>query len=212
MKTNLSYLILVAVLIAVIVLQRECSSPAPCPPCPDHIDTVRIVDTVWVPLKIQKKTKPKIKKSIPPRVIADTFKLPDTTCQTLAKKYNEVVKEMSTQNIYEDSIHIDSLGYIMLTDTVQYNKLQNRKATANLRIPHTKETVYVTNRFTAKSVRQLYIGGGISTSQYLNNITAEAGLMLKTKRDNLYGAHIGMTSGGLVMYGFQTYWKIRLIK
>ena len=61
MKTNLSYLILVAVLIAIIILQRECSSPASCPPCSDHIDTVRIIDTVWVPLKIEKKTKPKTK-------------------------------------------------------------------------------------------------------------------------------------------------------
>jgi hypothetical protein len=212
MKTNLSYLVLIAVLIAVIVLQRECSSPTPCPPCIGKIDTVIIRDTVWVPLKVTKKTKPKLKKSIPPVVIADTFKLPDTTYQSLANKYNQVVKEISTQNIYEDSIHIDSLGYITVTDTIQYNKLQNRTAVATLRVPHVTEKVYVKETLEPKPVRQLYIGGGISTSKYLTNTTAEAGLLFKTKRDNIYGGHIGMTVDGLVMYGFQTYWKIQLHK
>jgi hypothetical protein len=212
MKTNLSYLVVIAALIAIIVLQRECSSPTPCPPCVGKIDTVRIIDTVWVPLTVKKKTKPKIKRSIPPVAIADTFNLKDTTYQSLAYKYVDVVKQLSTQNIYEDSIHIDSLGYITVTDTVQYNKLQNRTAVSNLRVPHVVEKVYVKERILEPKVRQLYIGGGISTSKYLTNTTAEAGLLFKTKRDNIYGGHIGMTVDGLVMYGFQTYWKIQLHK
>ena len=60
MKTNLSYLVVIAALLVIIVLQRECSSPTPCPPCTGKIDTVRIIDTVWVPLKVTKKTKPKL--------------------------------------------------------------------------------------------------------------------------------------------------------
>ena len=212
MKTNLSYLLIIAALLVVILLQRECNNPKPCPPCIGKVDTVKTVDTVYVTVKAELKSKPKLKKKVPPVSIPDTLKPVDTTYNALAEKYTAVVKEYSTQNIYEDSITVDSVGYIILTDTVQYNKLQSRKGSAVLNIPHIKERVVVTEKVVQPAVRQLYIGGGISTSKYLTNTTAEVGLLYKTKRDNIYGTHVGMTVGGLVMYGFQTYWKIQLKK
>lgn len=209
MKTNLSNLIVFAVLIAIIILQRECSN-APCPPCETKTDTVRIVDTVWVPIKVEKKTKPKLKKSHATDSIPDRYKPVDTTCVAIKKKYEEVVKELTTQNIYEDSIQVDSLGYITIIDTVQYNYLQHRKAVANFKIPYIKENVYVTKRIVEPPVRQLYIGGGISTSRYLNYATVEAGLLYKNKKDQIYGAQVGITGNGILVFGFQTYWKIKL--
>jgi hypothetical protein len=211
MKTNLSNLIVFAVLIAVIILQRECSS-SDCPPCTVKTDTIRIVDTVWVPLKIEKKSKPKLKKSHSSDSIPEAYKPVDTTCVALKEKYTELVKKITTQNIYEDSIHVDSLGYIMITDTVQHNELQNRRAVANFKIPYIKENVYITKRIVEPPVRQLYVGGGISTSRYLNYATAEAGVLFKNKRDQIYGAQVGVTGNGLLVFGFQTYWKISLKK
>lgn len=211
MKTNLTNFIVFAVLIAIIVLQRECSSPE-CPPCTVKTDTIRVIDTVWVPLKVDTAYKPKKKKSVSSDSIPEAYKPVDTTCVALKDKYTELVKKMTTQNIYEDSIRIDSLGYITIIDTVQHNELQNRRAVANLKIPYIKENVYVTSRVVEPPVRQLYVGGGISTSKYITNTTAEAGLLLKTKKDHIYGAQVGITSNGLLMYGFQTYWKISLKK
>lgn len=211
MKANLTNLIVFAVLIAIIILQRECSS-SECPPCTVKTDTIRVIDTVWVPIKVDKKYKPKKKKSISSDSIPEAYKPVDTTCVALKEKYAELVKKMTTQNIYEDSIRIDSLGYITIIDTVQHNELQNRRAVANLKIPYITEKVYVTNRIVEPPVRQLYVGGGISTSKYITNTTAEAGLLLKTKKDHIYGAQVGITTNGLLMYGFQTYWKISLKK
>jgi len=211
MKTNLTNLVIIAVLIVIIILQRECSSPE-CPPSTVKIDTVRIVDTVWVHIKDEKTYKPKKKKSIPPKKIADTLKLSDTTYQSLAYKYVELSRKLSTQNIYEDSIKVDSLGYITIIDTVQYNELQKRKAIVDFKIPYIKENVYITKRIVEPPTRQLYVGGGISTTTYLNNVTADVGVLFKTKQDHIYGTRVGVTSNGILTFGFQSYWKIRLKK
>ncbi len=212
MKTNLSYLLIIAVLLAIIVLQRECNNPTPCLPCTNQVDSVRTVDTVYVPVKVDVSSKPKIKKKKPSVSIPDSLKPVDTTYKALAEKYKSVVKEYATQNIYEDSINIDSVGYIILTDTVQYNKLQSRKGIAVLNMLHIKERVVVTERIVQPAVRQLYVGGGLNASQNASIIAGQGGVLYKTKHDHIYGITVGIVNTGQLFYGFQTYWKIRLKK
>jgi hypothetical protein len=66
--------------------------------------------------------------------------------------------------------------------------------------------VTITNQAPAKT--QLYVGGGIGTTQTLGINSAEAGLILKTKSDKIYGLKAGSDINGNISYGFQTYWKI----
>jgi hypothetical protein len=209
MKTRLPYFILIAVLIAIVVLQRECTN-RPAASGKPKADTVKIVDTVYVNKLIEVKSKPKPKASIP-GTIPDTFKPKDTTYAELKKKYDQLVNAHSRLNIYEDSLILhDSLGYITIIDTVQYNLIKNRRAIASVNIPKVIETVTI--REYEKPVRQMYIGGGLSGSKSLTGITADLGMLYKTKKDHLYGVSTGINTSGQIIYGFHTYWKISLKK
>jgi len=61
--------------------------------------------------------------------------------------------------------------------------------------------------------RQLYVGGGLDGT-YINktpNINvAKAGLLFKTKKDQIYGVTVGVSINGYLVYGIQSYWKIKL--
>ena len=210
MKSKLSVFIVIAALLAVIFLQRECGSPKPSSGSIKR-DTVRVVDTVYISAKVEKTSKPKVKKSIPGK-IPDSLKVTDTTYQTLLKKYEALVKAHVALNIYEDSVSLDSLGSLTIIDTLQFNLLGKRKILANLKVPKIiqKETIYETKIEPPK--RQLYAGFGGQSSTSLTGATANIGLLYKTKKDNIYGTTVGINTSGQVLYGIQYYWKISLKK
>jgi hypothetical protein len=62
------------------------------------------------------------------------------------------------------------------------------------------------------SRNQLYIGGSLqgTLTNPVNQINA--GVMLKNKKDQLYGAYTGVTMKGEVVVGIQSYWKISFRK
>ena len=61
--------------------------------------------------------------------------------------------------------------------------------------------------------RQLYVGGGLDGT-YINKTpminAAKAGLLYKNKKDQIYGATVGVSINGYLVYGLQSYWKIKL--
>ena len=210
MKSKFSVFVVIAALLAIIFLQRECGSPSTSTGSIKR-DTVRIVDTVYIQAKIEKTSKPKVKKSIPGK-IPDSLKVTDTTYQTLLKKYEALVKAHVALNIYEDSVSLDSLGSLKIVDTLQFNLLSKRKIFANLKIPKIiqKETIYETKIEPPR--RQLYTGIGMYSSTALTGAGANLGLLYKTKKDNIYGTTVGVNTSGQVLYGIQYYWKISLKK
>lgn len=210
MKAKFSVFIAIASLLAIIFLQRECNSPKPGPGSVKR-DTIRIVDTVYIQAKIEKTSKPKVKKSIPGKV-PDTLKVIDTNYQALLKKYNDLVKAHVAMNIYEDSISLDSLGSLKVIDTLQFNLLGKRQIFANLKIPKIVEKVYVTETRIEPPRRQLYTGIGMYSSKALTGAGANIGILYKTKTDNIYGTTLGINTSGQVLYGIQYYWKISLKK
>ena len=104
---------------------------------------------------------------------------------------------------------IDTFGKIYVYDTVQFNTLGNRGIVKNYTIPIITRYVKVPSA----PKRQLYIGGGLDGT-YINktpNINvAKAGLLFKTKKDQIYGASVGVSVNGYLVYGIQSYWKIKL--
>jgi hypothetical protein len=103
-------------------------------------------------------------------------------------------------------VKLDTLGYVSVTDSVRENKIIGRSWQYNYKIPFVTKTVTVTNY--AKPKTQLYVGGGVNTTQTLGLHSAEAGIILKTKKDKIYGLKAGSDINGNISYGFQTYWKI----
>ena len=200
MKINFNNILSIAILIlaVIIVLQRSNSSP-------DIIEKPIVIrDTIW-----QKKdnviyTSPKVVQTIPLKIISEKY-LPDPNYDKLVLQYQELVKLHLAKNIQKDSVQIDSIGFVKVTDTVQNNIVQNRKWEYNIKYPIIKETIIEP----PKKINQLYIGGGLQGNQYNIINSINGGILYKNKKDQLYGLSIGVNTNGQVIYGLSSYWKIK---
>ena len=200
MKINFNNILSIAILIlaVIIILQRINSSP-------DIVEkSIVIRDTVWQKKDSVIYTSPKVIQTIPVKIISEKY-LPDPNYDKLVLKYQELVKLHLAKNIQKDSVQIDSIGFVKVTDTVQNNIVQNRKWEYNIKYPIIKETVIQP----PKKVNQLYIGGGLQGNQYNIINSINGGILYKNKKDQLYGLSIGVNTNGQAVYGVSSYWKIK---
>ena len=200
MKINFNNILSIAILIlaVIIILQRINSSP-------DIVEKPTIVrDTVWQKKDSVIYTSPKVVQTIPLKIISEKY-LPDPNYDKLVLQYQELVKLHLAKNIQKDSVQIDSIGFVKVTDTVQNNIVQNRKWEYNIKYPIIKETIIEP----PKKINQLYIGGGLQGNQYNIINSINGGILYKNKKDQLYGLSIGVNTNGQVVYGLSSYWKIK---
>ena len=200
MKINFNNILSIAILILVVIIlfQRSNSSP-------DIIEKSIIVrDTVWQKKDSVIYTSPKVVQTIPVKVVSEKY-LPDPNYDKLVLQYQELVKLHLAKNIQKDSVQIDSIGFVKVTDTVQNNIVQNRKWEYSLKYPIIKETIIQS----PKKVNQLYIGGRLQGNQYdiINSVNGE--LLYKNKKDQIYGLSVGINTNGQLVYGVSSYWKIK---
>ena len=202
---NKVYMFIIGVLIVFVLLQnRGCVGGGEKPTS----DTLIVHDTTWVQKDSLIYAKP-----LPAKVIYDslylegkTEYLPDTNYTTLKMQFDNLVKLYTALAIYADSVKLDTIGYVVVTDSIRENRIIGRTWKYDYKIPYVTTTTTITN--TKGSKTQLYVGGGINTTQTLGLNSAEAGVILKTKSDKLYGLKAGSDINGNISYGFQTYWKI----
>ena len=200
MKINFNNILSIAILIlaVIIVLQRSNSSP-------DIIEkSIVIRDTIWQKKDSVIYTSPKVVQTIPLKIISEKY-LPDPNYDNLILQYQELVKLHLAKNIQKDSVQIDSIGFVKVTDTIQNNIVQNRKWEYNIKYPIIKETIIEP----PKKINQLYIGGGLQGNQYNIINSINGGILYKNKKDQLYGLSIGINTNGQVVYGVSSYWKIK---
>ena len=199
-----NFLSLIVLILLIIILLQRCDSNK----TPDVPTIIR--DTVWVHNDTTVISKPQIIKTIPVDVSRDTIinhYIPDTNYQKLVLQYQDVVNQLLAKNIQVDSVRIDTNGYVKIIDTVQKNLIVGRTTKVDVKYPVIKETIIQP----APKVNQVYAGGQISGQtggQVINGINA--GLLLKNKRDQIYGVNVGLNTSGQVSYGLQSYWKIKL--
>ena len=200
MKINFNNILSIAILIlaVIIVLQRSNSSP-------DIVEKPTIVrDTVWQKKDSVTYTSPKVVQTIPVKIVSEKY-LPDPNYDKLVLQYQELVKLHLSKNIQKDSVQIDSIGFVKVTDTVQNNIVQNRKWEYNIKYPIIKETIIEP----PKKINQLYIGGGLQGNQYNIINSINGGILYKNKKDQIYGLSVGINTNGQVVYGLSSYWKIK---
>ena len=146
-------------------------------------DTVEVAKTEYVPKIIEKVV-----------VNIDTFNAPIDTVSVLEDYY--------AKYFYTDTIQIDTLGSVVINDTITRNLISFRDVQSNIFIPTTTitNTVYL-NR------REFY--GGISlTGQptQLDFINGE--LLYRGKKRNAYGIGVGINQELVPIYTFKVFWKI----
>ena len=196
---NKILVVIIVVLLMVLSFEKSgCNSPQ------IKADTVTLHDTTWQvhdSLIIKKlKVKEVIHDTLPPEYIADT------NYPKLKAQYDALVISYLAKNIYADTLKLDTLGYIAVADTLYKNELQNRSYKYNYKIP----TVTITNTITkiAPPKSNLFMGGGVSGNANGLHLL-QGGFLYKSKKDKVFGLNLGINGNNQIVYGVQSYWKIK---
>jgi hypothetical protein len=207
-KISKNILNILIIILLIIILLKTCKGGGNT----DTSDIKVFRDTVWIKKDSTVITNPQLVKTIPYTVPVDhwnTEYLPDPSSMAiLIKQYEALVRELLAKNIHSDSIKIDSIGHVYITDTVSKNIIQGRSIHYNLHYP------VITNTITLPAPKkgQLYIGMGIGgVNQDLIN-KLNLGLMYKNKQDVMFGPTLSIEQNGTLLYGIQAFWKIKLHK
>lgn len=200
---NTFFGIVIIILTIIAATQRGCLGPSSEHKGPD---TVRVVDTVWNNhTNTIVKTVPVVKE-----IPGDIRYLPQPPVdyESLKAEYASLRAAHYSKKIYQDSVAVGKFGYIHLTDTVSQNALGKRKLREDFKIPTVKETVTITKYPDPK--RQVYVGGGISGNKIELVNQAHVGVLLKNKKDQIFGVQVNFSPNTGVSYGVSSYWKLKL--
>ena len=180
--------LLIVVLAVLLFYQKSCSSTPPVEP-----QTITEVITRWDTLKVA--TKEYVPKYIKKTVVnIDTFQAPIDTMS--------ILKDYYAKYFYTDTIKVDSLGFIVINDTVTRNLISKRDVQSNIFIP----TTTITNT-TYLYKRELFWGASISGNQeQIQSINGE--LMYVNKKRNAYGFGVGVDQNFQPIFTGRLYWKI----
>jgi len=180
--------LLIVVLAALLFFQHSFSSTPPVEP-----EVITEVVTRWDTLKVA--TKEYVPKYIRKTIVnIDTFQAPIDTMSILRDYY--------AKYFYTDTIKVDSLGFIVINDTVTRNLISKRDVQSNIFIP----TTTITNT-TYLYKRELFWGASISGNQeQIQSINGE--LMYVNKKRNAYGFGVGVDQNFQPIFTGRLYWKI----
>lgn len=202
-KRNFTYLIIV-VLVIIILLMRSCDGKGKKPD-----QTVIVNGKPYTVVKYKVDTLYK--------TITQTVYKPGTNIYVDKPIYVNVPANVDTAVIlkdyfakyaYKDTLKLtDSLGYVVLFDTISQNKIQGRLWKSSINQKTIKETLIVKepNRM------QVYAGGHVGF-EFDRYPMIGVDLALKTKKDHLYRINAGINSRLNPYIQGGMYWKISLRK
>jgi len=199
MKNNF-FIGIIAILMLIVLLQRSSCTPKTTPALP-HIDTVTKLVTIHditpgrtIFLKAKKDT-----------IWKDSIQYrPDTSYAGLLKQYDSAITRYFTEHIFKTDYKLGTYGTASVYDTVVANMIIGNSIAYNVTIPEKIVTIikpYV-------PVRQFYLGGGLYGNSLSPVKSAHVGLLYKDRQDKIFIGSVGFD--GQIVYGFQSYWKIRL--
>tara|TARA_Y100000389_G_scaffold131014_1_gene128463 strand:- start:174 stop:770 length:597 start_codon:yes stop_codon:yes gene_type:complete len=189
---NIQFLLIV-VLVALLLLQRSCSSDSTI----SEPTIITKVETKWDTITINKiEYVPKWVEKIVTVYENDTIII-NTPIDTL-----EVLKEYYAKNVYIDEIVLDSLGVVTITDTISQNKIFSRQVKSDILLPTTTLTqeIYLNNR---EFYWGLNVAGNKTQINYLGG-----GILYKSKSKNIYGLGIGVNENFQPIISGSYYMKI----
>lgn len=118
----------------------------------------------------------------------------------------EIIKNYFAKNVYKDTLHLpDSLGYVVLLDTISKNTIESRMFTASVKQRTIKETTIV--KELPKTKIFWGVGIGFDKINYINHVGAN--LLINTKCDKLYNFGAGVDINKTPFINASIYWKIK---
>lgn len=197
---NLSYTAVIAILIAVIVVQRECNQP--------KSNTIVKVDTVYLTVKdtffLDRPIPNEVTQNGKPIEITvhDTTFVHDSSFSVIKEPVDTsaILADYMKTRIYKQDFNIQ-YGKITIHDTVTQNKLLGVGAALSLNIPSTNTIK------PAPLKNKVYLGLSIGSNGNILGFGPQA--LLQTKQDHLYSIGTSYLPGinGLY-YQVNTLWKI----
>jgi DNA-binding Lrp family transcriptional regulator len=170
-------------------------------------DTLVVHDTSWQKYDSIIVRKVPVPYEVKVPIESKTEMLPDTNYAKLKEQYMALLQLYMNKLIYSDTIRVGTYGYIAVLDTINENKLKYRRTRDNYSIPIVKETKTITKY--APPTRNVFVGAGVLVNNALGIRGAEAGMILKTKKDQLYNIKASVDIDGNVMYGAGYYYKLK---
>ena len=200
MKIKFSYLV-IGILVAIIFLQRSCNSEQTSS-TPEPIITT---DTIWKTTHDTVYKKVSVIKKEYIKLQGEQYTSGETI-DTCKARFQNLLKEHLVRTVYSDTLKLDSLGTIVVRDTVWLNKLYGkREYIKDYKIPFVTKTI--TKPEPPK--HQMYVGGNLfGNSNSMQGVTP--GLLYKNKKDQIYQVNVGINFDGTITYGLGAYWKIKL--
>lgn len=184
--------LLIVVLIIIILLMRNCSGTSNSIP---KSKPKEIVKTTIEYIPVNKEVPiyvPKWKDKIITDI--DTFLINVDT--------NAILSDYYTKYYFVDTLSLDTLGYVLVSDTITQNKIASRKVNYQVNIPKItiEKTIYVNKR-------EFYYGIGLTGNQkQINYLGAE--LLYKNKKRQAYGLGIGVNQQFQPVITGRIFWKI----
>lgn len=175
-------------LAAILLYQSQCTKKDPVEPeiivtIETKWDTVSVTQTEYVP-KWRTRTE----------VDIDTFTVPVDTMS--------ILRDFYAKYFYSDTLNLDTLGYLVLNDTISKNQVLSRSFDSKVTIPTTTITkeIYL-NR------REFYWGLGVAgRPDQLNYVGGE--LLYRTKKKQVFGLGVGFNQDLEPVFGGRMYFKI----
>ena len=117
-----------------------------------------------------------------------------------------IIKNYFAKNVYKDTLHLpDSLGYVILLDTISKNTIESRMFTASVKQRTIKETMIV--KELPKTKIFWGIGMGFDKTNYIHHVGAN--LLINTKCDKLYNIGAGVDINKTPFINASIYWKLK---
>lgn len=195
--------VIIIVLIIVIFLQQQCSGPSTGlnlfnknlkQPTPIGSTVITKIKTKWDTIKIDNLIYvPKWKTHI----ITEYDTILTTNIDTLS-----ILKDYYTKYFYADTLDLDTLGNIVINDTISQNLITFRKIIPNIYIPTT-----TIERDLLISKNEFYYGFGLAgNKQQFNYIGGE--LLWRNKRKKVIGLGVGINQNLQPVLTGRLFWKI----
>jgi len=180
--------VLILILALIILLQSQCSRKDPVEP-----EVIVTIETKWDTVEVEKISYvPKWRT----KVVTEYDTIPrdiDTV---------EILKDYYARYYYTDTLTLDTLGYLVLNDTITKNSILSRSFTSQIQIPTTTITkeIYLNKR-------EFYWGLGVhGRPDQLNYVGGE--FMYRTKNKQVYGLGVGLNQDLQPVFGGRMFWKI----
>ena len=113
-----------------------------------------------------------------------------------------ILKDYYAKVFYNDTFKLkDTLGYIVINDTISKNRIAGRKFNSSINVPTIKETLYL------KELSNNFFAG--PSFQLGSSPSVGGDVHLKTKKDMLFGVGAGLNLNATPYLRGSVSWKIK---